>query len=86
MAIRHCLAKCLTIVLNVKALVGGFQPGEGPSRGLLRDYKPSDGPSFQALNRTTGVVLLHLSVSTIPTLASGYIQQLYISKWFYIIF
>ena len=20
-----------------------FQPGEGPSRGLLRDYKPSDG-------------------------------------------
>ena len=26
-----------------------FQPGEGPSRGFLRDYKPSDGPSFQAL-------------------------------------
>ena len=26
-----------------------FQPGEGPSRGLLRDYKPSCGPSFQAL-------------------------------------
>ena len=25
------------------------QPGEGPSRGLLRDYEPSDGPSFQAL-------------------------------------
>ena len=25
-----------------------FQPGEGPSRGLLRDYVPSDGP-FQAL-------------------------------------
>ena len=21
----------------------GFQPGEGPSRGLLRDYEPSDG-------------------------------------------
>ena len=21
-----------------------FQPGEGPSRGLLRDYEPSDGP------------------------------------------
>ena len=20
-----------------------FQPGEGPSRGLLRDYEPSDG-------------------------------------------
>ena len=27
-----------------------FQPGEGPSRGLLRDYEPSDGPSFQALD------------------------------------
>ena len=26
-----------------------FQPGEGPSRGLLRDYEPSDGPLFEAL-------------------------------------
>ena len=26
-----------------------FQPGEGPSRGLLCDYEPSDGPSFEAL-------------------------------------
>ena len=26
-----------------------FQLGEGRSRGLLRDYEPSDGPSFQAL-------------------------------------
>ena len=26
-----------------------FQLGEGPSKGLLRDYEPSDGPSFQAL-------------------------------------
>ena len=25
--------------------------GEGPSRGFLRDYKSSDGPSFQALSR-----------------------------------
>ena len=23
--------------------------GQRPSRGLLRDYEPSDGPSFQAL-------------------------------------
>ena len=22
--------------------MGRFQPGEGPSRGLLRDYEPSD--------------------------------------------
>ena len=26
-----------------------FQPGEGPSRGLLRNYEPTDGPSFEAL-------------------------------------
>ena len=26
-----------------------FQPGESPSRGLLRDYEHLDGPSFQAL-------------------------------------
>ena len=43
------LEKCLHSVLNVKALKEGFQPGEGPSRGLLRDYEPSDEPSFQAL-------------------------------------
>ena len=29
-----------------------FQPGEGPSRGLIRDYEPSDGPSFEALLAT----------------------------------
>ena len=34
--------------LNVKAS-RRFQPGEGPSRGFLCDYEPSDGPSFQAL-------------------------------------
>ena len=27
----------------------GFQPGEGPSRGLLRDYEPSDG-TFSSTN------------------------------------
>ena len=26
-----------------------FQPGEGPSRGLLRDYEPSDG-TFSSTN------------------------------------
>ena len=25
-----------------------FQLGEGPSRGLLRDYEPSDGPPFSS--------------------------------------
>ena len=29
-----------------------FQLGEGPSKGLLRDYEPLDGPSFQALHST----------------------------------
>ena len=27
----------------------GFIPGEGSSRGLLRDYEHSDGPSFESL-------------------------------------
>ena len=30
----------------------GFQPGEGSCRGLLRDYEPSCGPSFEALADT----------------------------------
>ena len=44
---KVCLAKCLNSVLNVKALVASrhFQPGEG----LLCDYEPSNGPSFEAL-------------------------------------
>ena len=29
--------------------VAGFQPREGPSRGLLCDYEPLCGPSFEAL-------------------------------------
>ena len=38
----------------MKELVGSgrFKPEEGPSRGLLRDYESSDGPSFQALVHT----------------------------------
>ena len=39
-----------------------FQPGEGPSRGLLRNYEPLCGPSFEALvgsvRRRTSVLLL----------------------------
>ena len=38
------LAFCLYSVLNVC-----LQPGEGPSRDILRDYEPSCGPSFEAL-------------------------------------
>ena len=32
-----------------EAPIRRIQLGEGPSRGLLRDYEPSDGPSFQSL-------------------------------------
>ena len=32
--------------------------GEGPSRGLLRDYESSDGPSFQALVSNNGDYIL----------------------------
>ena len=42
-----CLAYCLDSVLNLK-LPEGFQPGEGPRRGLLRDCDAADG-SFAAL-------------------------------------
>ena len=33
----------------MKALVRHFQPGEGPSRGLLRNYESSCVPSFEAV-------------------------------------
>ena len=54
--LRHYAKQTLTPrSLNVKlglrrnhhkgrAAFNRFQPGEGPSRGLLRDYEPSDGP------------------------------------------
>ena len=35
---------------------GYYQPGEGPSSGLLRDYEHLCGPSFQAL----GLFILYL--------------------------
>ena len=37
-----------------------FQPGGGPSRGLLLDYEPSDGPSIQALLTTVRHPTLNL--------------------------
>ena len=39
----------------MKAVVSScFHPGECPGRGLLRDYEPSCGPSFQALVQEAG--------------------------------
>ena len=37
--------------------------GEGPSRGLLCDYEPSDGPSFQALDSS----IIEAAWSRLPT-------------------
>ena len=38
----------------MKAVVAAFNyVEEGPRRGLLRDFKPLDGPSFQALVSTS---------------------------------
>ena len=34
-----------------------FQLGEGPSKGLLRDYEPLDEPSLEALDTTAQHVL-----------------------------
>ena len=50
--VNFYLAYCFFSVLNVKPLSRHFQPGEGPSRGLLRDCKTSCNlrePSFEAL-------------------------------------
>ena len=35
--------------LMMIASLNQFQPGEGPSRGFVRDYEPSCWPSFEAL-------------------------------------
>ena len=40
-AIRHYSNQ--TAYLKCESGSSRFQPGEGPSRGLLRDYEPSDG-------------------------------------------
>ena len=35
-----------------------FQPGEGPSRGLLRDYEPSDGTFSSTSLHVGGAVVV----------------------------
>ena len=40
---------CTYSVLNMKVLVGAFKQEKACSRGLLPDYEPSCGPSFEAL-------------------------------------
>ena len=57
-AIRHYAIQCESASRH-------FQPGEGPSRGLLRDYEPSDGPSFQALVDALHTASLIHNLSTV---------------------
>ena len=47
--VNICFAYCLYSVLSVKAVVAAFNQ-EKPL--VIRDYEPSNGPSFQALPRT----------------------------------
>ena len=51
--LRHFAKQALThgksSVLNVKAVVTAFNQDNALSRGLLHDYEPSCGPSFEAL-------------------------------------
>ena len=39
----------MSLCLKCESGSSRFQLGEGPRRGLLRDYESSDGASFQAL-------------------------------------
>ena len=57
------------IVSQIKCESGSsrFQPGEGPSRGLLRDYEPSDAVRmelFEALMETETSQQRHPQAST----------------------
>ena len=39
----------IQVIIIITIISRRFQPGEGSSRGLLRDYDPPDGPSFEVL-------------------------------------
>ena len=54
--VNACLAWCLD-----SSSSSSFQQGEGPSRGLLCDYEPSCGPSFQALLWTWTLLMCNCS-------------------------
>ena len=46
----HVYLPCLGTISNkCESTSRRFRLGEGPSRGLLRDYEPSCEPSFEAL-------------------------------------
>ena len=64
-----------------------FQPGEGPSRGLLRDYETSDGPFLKHYSTPVPVAdksrlkcgpssaFLHFSASNIVLFRVGVLSQ-----------
>ena len=48
----------------------GFQPGEGPSRGLLGDHEPSDGPSSSSSVVRSAADTQCIYISTISTIST----------------
>ena len=52
-----------------------FQPGEGPSKGLLRDYEPSCQPSFEALDSPLAPVAAVSAVSGCCPLLIGLLRS-----------
>ena len=45
-----------------------FQPGEGPSRGLLRDYEPSDGTRMEQLAAGGVIVVITGGAARCPVM------------------
>ena len=54
----------------MKKFSSRFQPGEGPSRGLLRDYEPSDG----TFSSTTGHWSPHSAAAAHPLVLRHFLQ------------
>ena len=50
-----------SVILKCESSSSRFQPGEGPRRGLLRDYEPSRGPY---MSQSTLCVKLSITAPT----------------------
>ena len=61
----------------MKAVVSSrFQPpGEGPSRDLLRDYEPSDGPFSSTSHQPPAKTLLSVTAATDKHCRPGHADQ-----------
>ena len=55
-----------------------FQPGEGPSRGLLRDYEPSDGTFSSTIVDAAVIVSGMITASPASRTVSNYARALLI--------